>query len=365
MISPRAGDNAQVLAVTDALGLPFETRRFANHSGAIALNLLVGPAAARSRVERVDTMTPPWPDLLLAAGTQSEPISADLRQAMARDGHRARHVFLGRPWMHPDNYDLVVTTPQYSVPPAANVMEIDLPLHRVTAATVAQEAALWAPNVAELPEPRIAVLVGGAINRYLMDGRTAMRIAREVGAYAAQRGGSLLILGSYRTPAAAMRMLTENLAVPATVFDWQRARREGNPYLGFLGLAAEIVVTGDSMTMLAEACATGKPVFIFDLGEGRYAMRRTPPAMPMPSPAGPPPLGSRLKAWALDRKVKLTNGIIPVRLHRDTRHIHDRLLAAGRAAWFGDPYPAGDRSPMPDDAAKVAARIRALMAEKI
>jgi len=364
MISPRAGDNAQVLAVTDALGLPFETRRFANRSGAIALNLLGGPAAARSRVEHLDAMAAPWPDLLLAAGTQSEPICADLRQAMTRDRHRARQVFLGRPWMHPDRYDLVVTTPQYRVPPAANVMEIDLPLHRVTPAVVAREAALWAPKVSELPEPRIAVLVGGAINRYSMDGRTALRIAREAGAYAAQRGGSLLILGSYRTPASAMRALTENLAVPATVFDWQRARREGNPYLGFLGLAAEIMVTGDSMTMLAEAAATGKPVFIFDLGEGRYAMRRTPPAEPRTSPAGLPPLGSRFKAWALDRKVKVTNGIIPVRLHRDTRHIHDRLLAAGRAAWFGDPFRAGNPSPIPDDAAKVAARIRAMMAEK-
>ena len=43
--------------------------------------------------------------------------------------------------------------------------------------------------------------------------------------------------------------------------------------LRFLRLASEIVVTGDSISMLAEACATRKPVHIFDVGEGENAMR--------------------------------------------------------------------------------------------
>ena len=45
------------------------------------------------------------------------------------------------------------------------------------------------------------------------------------------------------------------------------ARRSGNPYLGFLALADRIIVTSDSMSMLVEAVATGKPVIIFDLAD--------------------------------------------------------------------------------------------------
>src|ERR1700754_4789084 len=43
LLSDREGDNAQVLAVAEALGRPFETRRFRNRNGAIVANLLAGP----------------------------------------------------------------------------------------------------------------------------------------------------------------------------------------------------------------------------------------------------------------------------------------------------------------------------------
>ena len=41
-----------------------------------------------------------------------------------------------------------------------------------------------------------------------------------------------------------------------------------NPYFGMLGLADCIVVTGDSVNMVSEACATGKPVHVFQLEGG-------------------------------------------------------------------------------------------------
>src|SRR5690606_38571034 len=36
-----------------------------------------------------------------------------------------------------------------------------------------------------------------------------------------------------------------------------------NPYAGFLGWADRLVVTPDSVNMLSEACATGKPVLTY------------------------------------------------------------------------------------------------------
>src|SRR5690349_925188 len=120
LLSPRQGDNAQVLAVAEALGWPFETRRFSNGPGAIAANLIAGPAVPGIVRHDPGEFDPPWPDLVLAAGTQSEPICARIRLNAQRDGHRTRLVFLGRPWMEPRHYDLVVTTPQYQVPPAPN-----------------------------------------------------------------------------------------------------------------------------------------------------------------------------------------------------------------------------------------------------
>jgi mitochondrial fission protein ELM1 len=359
LLSPREGDNAQVLAVAEALGWPFERRRFSNRPGAIAANLIAG-AAIRSRVRyEPGAFDPPWPDLVLAAGTQSEPICAQIRHDARRDGYWTRLVFLGRPWMDPGRYDLVVTTPQYRVPPGPNVMEIDFPLHRVSAEAVAREAERWAPRLAHLPRPWFAVFIGAGINRYTLDDRAAKRIALEAGALAAAGGGSLLICGSYRTPPRALQVIRENLPVPAWIFDWHRSEGD-NPYLAFLGLADGIVVTGDSMTMLAEACTAGKPVYIFDLGEGRFAMRETPPQHP-PIAIAHPWLMSALRARAMHLKVCVTNSIIPKRLHRDTRPIHRKLIASRRAVWLGDDFPAECSAPPGNDVAAVAARVRRLM----
>ena len=56
------------------------------------------------------------------------------------------------------------------------------------------------------------------------------------------------------------------------LFFWDGA--EENPDFGLLALADAIVVTSDSVSMVSEACATGKPVHVFDFGYGRKKLRQ-------------------------------------------------------------------------------------------
>jgi mitochondrial fission protein ELM1 len=66
-------------------------------------------------------------------------------------------------------------------------------------------------------------------------------------------------------------MLRQRLQdLPAVVWDGQGA----NPYFGYLGLADAIVVTSDSVSMVSEACATGKPVYVYALGNGGARLQR-------------------------------------------------------------------------------------------
>jgi mitochondrial fission protein ELM1 len=51
-----------------------------------------------------------------------------------------------------------------------------------------------------------------------------------------------------------------------SVLRWQPTGKE-NPYLGYVATADVLVVTGDSESMLAEAVASGKPVYIYPLPE--------------------------------------------------------------------------------------------------
>ncbi|HWU01009.1 MAG TPA: ELM1/GtrOC1 family putative glycosyltransferase [Terriglobales bacterium] len=370
LLSSRAGDNAQVEAVVDALGLPYEAKYFTNRPLAIHLNLLFG-ARYRWSVKSVQSgVAAPWPDLVIAAGTQSEPLCEQIKERAAQDGHNVRVIFLGRPWRDPRAYDLIVTTPQYRVPMAQNVLELQLPLHRVSRETADIAATRWQENIAHLPRPYTVVALGGNINRYTLDQQAARRLGAQLNQMTRLMGGSVLICSSYRTPAGIAGALAQHLEAPSYIYDWHASAAE-NPYLGFLGLADLCVITGDSMTMMAEACTLGRPVFIFDLGEGGYSMRpdggsplirnavtRNPVTLPRDGIW----LRSFLRATLKHLKVRLIEKILPQRLIRDTDPIRAYLVASGQAAWLSDRFVPGNVRRGTAPAEIVAARVRQLLA---
>ena len=129
----------------------------------------------------------------------------------------------------------------------------------------------FAAGVAHLPRPRIAVLIGGSNKIYTMTEETVRRLAERLKALAAEEGAGLLVTPSRRTGESNVRALRAALeGAPAAIWDQQG----DNPYFGYLGLADHIVVTADSVTMISEACATGKPVYVVDLDGGSPKFQR-------------------------------------------------------------------------------------------
>lgn len=357
----RAGDATQVLALAEGLGLPFEVKDL----GRRRLDVLLAPPFAASLAglesSAANSLGAPWPALVLSAGRENEPVARWIRKA-SRGATRIVHV--GRPWGPIDGYDLVVTTPQYQLPDRPNVLQNDAPLHRVTEERLAKEARAWAPRLEHLPRPYVAVLVGGNSGPYALDREAGERLGREASALANRLGGSLLITTSARTPATALAGLATAIDAPHYLFGWKRGAAE-NPYYAFLGLADEIVVTADSMSMITEACATAKPVHLFDLGEGPSSMRE--------------PLGTRHDQGRkrthdprrLLREYGLSTGLYrlllryaPARVTRDIRLVHQRLVDTGRARWLGDATPFGAPRPL-RDLERAVARVKALLGQHV
>ena len=268
--SPRAGERSQLLALAEALGLP--VRGQADRASP--------PRRARRPARRRDawsastwssptSLEGPWPDLVLLAHQSNENVARWIRR---QSGGRTRLVLIGRPWAPVEAFDLVVTTPQYELPEAANVLHNPLPLHQVAPERLAAAAAKWQPRLAHLPRPFVTVLVGGSSGPYVFDAAAAERLGREVSALARGLGGSVLVTTSARTPAAAVDALFAAIDAPACLHRWAPGDSQ-NPYFGFMALADRIVVTADSISMIAEACATGRPVQMFDFGGGALPMR--------------------------------------------------------------------------------------------
>jgi mitochondrial fission protein ELM1 len=355
LMGHRAGDNTQVHALGEALGWPFEEKRFVYKKYERVLNLpftatLAGVVQSRSAV-----LLPPWPDLVITAGRRNEPIA---RWIKAQSGGRTKLVQIGRPWARLDRWDLVVTTPQYRLPQGPTVLHNEAPLHRVTRERLADAALEWTSRVAQLPRPYVTVLAGGPSGPYPFDPVSGSRLARQASELAGKRGGSLLVTTSARTPAATVDALFGGITVPSILYRWRRDDPD-NPFFGFLALADAIIVTGDSVSMMTEACATGQPVYFYDTGEGKTSMREPPAPTSVPLRWWEHFSLPYIQAFIYRQTMKLG----PTRLTRDIRIVQRRLVESGRAAWLGDGEPSGDPPPL-EDVARAAARVRELFAKR-
>jgi hypothetical protein len=81
-----------------------------------------------------------------------------------------------------DRFDLVITTPQYRLADAPNVLHNQLPVHDATPQRLASEAARWEAKLAAIPRPFTGVLVGGSSGPYLFTPEAARRLGREASA---------------------------------------------------------------------------------------------------------------------------------------------------------------------------------------
>ena len=129
--------------------------------------------------------------------------------------------------------------------------------------------------------------------------------------------------------------------MPAYIHHWTEAG-DANPYLAYLALADQLVVTGESMSMLTEASFTCKPLYIFDPGDTRPWWRH----------------GYNFRYKPLSHRLAML--LAARRMHRDVGNIQRQLVASGRAVWLGQTFPAGKRAAPPDDAQRAAMRVRAL-----
>jgi mitochondrial fission protein ELM1 len=350
--SPRAGERSQLMALAEALGCPFEVKQIAHRRFGSMARLISGESLAGVNRDKSDALVAPWPDVVLLAHQSNENVARWIRR---QSGGHTRLVLIGRPWAPVDAFDLVVTTPQYELPEAANVLHNPLPLHQVAPERLAAAAASWQPRLAHLPRPFVTVLVGGSSGPYVFDAAAAERLGREVSALARGLGGSVLVTTSARTPAASVDALFAAIDAPACLHRWAPGDSQ-NPYFGFMALADRIVVTADSISMIAEACATGRPVQMFDFGSGALPMRDDDEAA---TAEVAPSLLSRVRGWLYAAYTRLPRGRL--NRSRDLRVVHRALLVTGRVSWLGDRLPSGSLRLVGDEMTRTLNRLRGLL----
>ncbi len=258
LIDDRAGNRSQCLGVAEALGLKFEVRGLEyTAAGALPHGFLGASFFGLTPKSRAE-LGPPWPALVIAAGRRTAPVARRIKRLNGGATYLVQIMDPGSTGI--DEFDLIAAPRHDRITERPNVMRITGAPHRITPARLAAAAAEWRDRFAGLPRPWIALVVGGSTRRRTFTDAMARDLGRAASAMAADAGGALLVTTSRRTGAAAQALLGE-IAVPKRVYRWGD---EGeNPYYGYLAVADAVIVTGDSVSMCSEACATTGPVYIY------------------------------------------------------------------------------------------------------
>ncbi len=214
-----------------------------------------------------DRLTPPWPDLVVSCGRRAAKAAIAVKRA---SGGRTLTVHIQNPLAPLKEFDLVIAMRHDGID-GPHVMQIDTALHDVTPQLLAASAQDWRERFAGLPRPLTGVLLGGATRRRPFTAEQAQTLAERLKALRIQ--GGLAITPSRRTPEEVKAVLRAAFAGDAGVYLWDETG--DNPYRGILALSDRIVATGDSVSMVSEAVASGHPVAVFDIDGGRRHARFT------------------------------------------------------------------------------------------
>jgi hypothetical protein len=266
----RAGTENQCVGLAEAVGLPFVVKQVRVRPPWRWLPPRLWFRALRALDPDSDPLGPPWPDLVIACGRTTEAVALAIRKESASGGKRAFVVYLQRPSNRASAFDLLAP-PRHDRVRGDNVVETRGALHRVTPERLAEGTIAAAPLVQNLPRPLIAVLAGGTGNAYRMTEDAARTLGGQIRRLTEKGDVGLAVTVSRRTGAVNEQILRQELEGTPTFF-WDG--RGDNPYFGFLGLADAIVVTADSVSMVSEACSTGKPVYVAEIPGGSAKFQR-------------------------------------------------------------------------------------------
>ncbi len=257
IVDDRAGTRSQVLGVAEALGLPFEIKRIKYNWLSRLPNSLLGKIQfSLDRTSR-KAIAPPYPNIIITGGRKIVPAIRSIKKSA---GNKTFVVHLMWPGSFTRDFNLIAVQEHDNVKDALYILKTKTVPHRVTPKKL-ELAKSQSEYLSSLRTPRIAVFIGGPNRRkdFAIDDIRAL--AKNISCFSQGLKGSLMVTTSRRTTKEMVQALKEELAPPHILYEYVESSQ--NPYFEFLAWADIIIVTGDSISMCAEACSTGKPVFIY------------------------------------------------------------------------------------------------------
>lgn len=349
IVSDRTGDAKQAIAIANAIGIPYQIHHAIPLGGSIQNKSPRRQHAIKQLDQKLSsTFDAPRPPFMLAIGNWPAATALCLKQ---RFGSPPPIVLIGRPKPGQfDRFHAIVVSSQHLVPNHPKVIRMTFPPHDDKRARTEPSAAV-SESVASLRRPITAVLIGGPTSPFRFDTDVARDLVDRIRALRDRDGGDLVIVTGPRTPPTVARVLRHRAIAGSSTFVWGIDAAELNPYSALLDHADRFIVTGDSLSMLIDVAALGRPMAIFELpvrgglSSVWLALRRR-----MAADADHSPLMRRLMLQLHRMRM--------VGFGRDLDAVHRALIDRGIASRLSDERFHSPRTCLPDELSRVGAHIR-------
>jgi len=263
------------------MGLDYQIKRV----GPKGIWKMLAPWGPVSPAERFGSTTsnfsPPWPDFAISCGRLTTPYIRKLKQ---RAGLATYTIILLDPKVSARTADLF-WVPDHDKRRGLNVITTLTAPHSFSPQRLQQLRATIPAKIADLPSPRVAVALGGPNGDYDYTPNALKHLGTALQSLA-RLGAGLMITPSRRTPEPVLDFIRDATSAAQRLL-WDGEHE--NPYPDFLAHADALVVPADSINMTGEACATGKPVYVFapeggsaKFGRFHEALRRYGATRPLP-----------------------------------------------------------------------------------
>jgi len=286
----KPGMASQALGLAEATGFAFSEKKLSVRRPWAWLPPHLWLAPLEAALDAGLPLEPPWPDLVIGCGRNTVRPALAIRSAA---GGRTLAAQIQDPRVGRSEFDMLFI-PEHDRLRGPRIIVTRGAIHRVTAPLLAAEHRRF-PALDALARPVLGVLIGGSNRAYRLDLSRLGEIAEMIAAVLRRTGGSAVVTPSRRTGARGLAVLRERLAgLPASIWDGEG----DNPYYAYLAVADALLVTADSVSMVSEAAATGKPVHIIGLGGGDAKFARFHETMRQAGITRP--FSGRIECWSYE-----------------------------------------------------------------
>ena len=260
LLDDRAGNCSQVLGIGKALKIKYIIKKIRYNKLSRFPNIILQNTIKHINENDRKQFIAPWPKIVIGCGRKSAPIGLWIKE---QSNNYSKYIQIMWPSYPYKNIDMIFTPLHDNIKKKYNLKRIETSPNTIDTKLLSKSHIKWKNKLLPLKKPRVALIIGGNTKKYEFDPIHIKLLFKKIKTILNNRG-SIMITTSRRTSLDCINEIKKEIKkLKVKSYFWNTNDKTPNPYFGYLAYSDLVVVTGDSVSICSEVCATGKPLLIY------------------------------------------------------------------------------------------------------